>query len=117
MTFAVLVLKDDAFDDEPFVVLGVNEDHVAGLAAAYLRAASPAVHTGRLVVPDQHSGKGWYDWLMNMLADVEDIEVTIYSTDKGELMPAGVFSDWIAEHAGDLHRQHTPHVVDVVKDL
>lgn len=117
MSHAILILSDAAFDDLPFVVLGVTAEHVAGLAVDYLRAAQPAVHTGRLEVPADKPVGGWHSWLMANLPDIEDIEISIHDTDTGDLMPAGVFMNWISEHGGKLHDQHTPHVVDVIKSL
>lgn len=115
MSYALIRIVDDTFE-EPYMVLGASEEHVAGLAVAYLRAARPLIaSTGkRLEVPDHMPEHGWANWLDEAMHDVEDITITSWNTDDGDLLLAGQFIEYVAQSADALAKQHAPLIEDVV---
>lgn len=117
MSFALVQIADVNLE-EPFMVLGASEAHVCGLAVAYLRAVQPYKADGsRLVVPDTKPEDGWPAWLDQELMDVEDVTVTTWNTDRGDLLLAGDFLAEISDNGHQWLALHTPYVVDVVTDL
>lgn len=115
MSYAIARIDDDTFV-EPLMILGVTEDHVCGLVAAYLRVARPltAPDGKRLEVPEEAPSEGWAAWLDEVMLDVDGVTVTSWCTDRGDLMPAGAFARWVQENAESIGKQHTPLVEDVI---
>lgn len=115
MSYGIIYIEDSTFE-EPFMVLGASEEHVAGLAVSYLRHARPltAPDGKRLAVPDEVPEGGWASWLDEAMHDVEDITITSWNTEDGDLLMAGQFTAWILENQETLAKQHQPLVEDII---